>query len=335
MKLAVSTFAVLALIAAVGQAAPLETKNVAANTKWVVHIDVDAIRDSLVVKKAFQTCPVLKSEAGKHFDMIRDKIGIDLRKDLHGITLYGPDTDKTHAVAIVFSTANQQLLLDKVEHETDHGVTKYLDVDIHSWTPKHDRHSYGGQSHAAAGAFYKPDVLVFAANVAGVAKAIDVLDGKSPGITDAKSLLGGRPPAGSTLVVRSYAIPASPKSPILKEIDSFRIALGESGGKSFYRASAVMKSPEAATQVKAVNDGLKALGALRFSGDADVMKLVDALETTVSGKDLRVRWDASADDVWKVLEKVGKKAAEHFLQHGGKGTAPPSASDSTEHGDGT
>jgi hypothetical protein len=328
MKLVVSTIAALALFAAVGQAAPLDTKNVAANAKWVVHVDVDAIRDSHVVQKAFKTCPVLKDHAGQHFDMIRDKIGIDLRKDLHGMTLYGPDTDKTHAVAIVFSTVNQHLLLEKAEHATDHKVTKHGDIDIHSWTQKQ-----GGKSRPAAGAFYKSDVLVFAASVEGVAAAIDVLEGKSPGISDAKSALGGRPPAGATLVVRSTAIPAETKCAILKQVESFRVAMGESAGESFYRASAVMKSAEAAVQVKAINDGLKALGALRFAGDADVMKLVDGLKTTVNDKIVRVRWDASAEDVWKVVEKIGKKAAEHFQQHGG--TGKPNGSDSADHGDGT
>jgi len=52
-------------------------------------------------KKAFETCPLLKNESGKHFDKIRETMGVDLRKDLHGITVYGLDTDKTHGVAIV------------------------------------------------------------------------------------------------------------------------------------------------------------------------------------------------------------------------------------------
>ena len=159
MKLVVSIFAVLAVFAGVGQAAPLETKNVAADAKWVVHVDVDAVRDSLIVKKAFETCPMLK-DSGKHFDMIRDKAGVDLRKDLHGITVYGPDTDRTHAVAIVFSTVNEKLLLDKAQHATDHKVTKHGEIEIHSWTQKR-----GEKTHAAAGAFYKADVLVFAASV--------------------------------------------------------------------------------------------------------------------------------------------------------------------------
>ena len=219
MKLFASTFAALALFAAVGQAAPLESKNVAADAKWVVHVDVDAVRDSHVVQKAFETCPFLKDDSGKHFDMIRDKMGVDLRKDLHGITLYGRDTDKTHAVAIVFATVNQKLLLDKAEKATDHKVTKHGEIDIHSWTQKH-----GEKTHPAAGAFYKPDVLVFAASAEGVAAAIDVLDGKSAGITDpiaawpaaslpARAWWSGRSPSGRRRNAPSSSRPSRSASP--------------------------------------------------------------------------------------------------------------------------
>ncbi|MGO9111412.1 MAG: hypothetical protein ACLP9L_19470 [Thermoguttaceae bacterium] len=327
MRVFASMFAALALFAAIGQAAPLNTKNVAADARWVVHIDVDALRDSKVVQKAFKTCPLLKDSC-KHFDLIRDKIGVDLRKDLHGITVYGRDTEKTHAVAIVFSTVNQQLLLDKAEHAAGHTVTKHGEIDMHFWMQKH-----GETPHPAAGAFYKPDVLVFAASVEGVAAAIDVLDGKSPGITDPKSPLGGRPPVGSSFVARAFAIPSETRCLILKQTESFRIALGESDGKSFYHSSLEMKSSEAATQVKAIVDGFKAIGTLRFAGDADVMKLIDGLITTVNGKSLRTRWDVSADDVWTVAEKIGKKAAEHFKKGDAKGK--PNAPDSPDHGDGT
>jgi hypothetical protein len=317
MKLLVSTFAALVVFTATAQAAPLETKNVAANATWVVHVDVDAIRDSQIVQKAFATCPMLK-ESGKHFDMIRDKAGVDLRKDLHGITVYGPDAEKTHAVAIVFSTVNQKLLLEKAEHAADHKVTKHGAIDIHSWTHKHHE-----KTETAAGAFYKPDVLVFAATPQGVAAAIDVLDGKSAGIADGKSALGGKPPAGASFVARASAIPAKVNCAVLKQTQSLRIALGESKGKSFYHANLVMKTADDATQVKAMADGLKAVGELRFANEADVKKLVDALQTTVSGKTLKVRWEASADDVWNVVEKAAKKAAEHFKNKKGGDKSKP------------
>ena len=165
--------------------------------------------------------------------------------------------------------------------------------------------------------FYKPEVLVFASGVEGVAKAIDVLDGKSPGITDSKSPLGLRVKPGTTFLARAIAIRSETHCPVLKEAESFRVALGEHDGKSFYRATLVMKSPEAASQVKAINDGFLALGSMKFAGDADVMKLIEGLKSSVKENTVRIRWDASADDVWTVVEKLAKKAAEH-MKKGGK-----------------
>ena len=79
-----------------------------------------------------------------------------------------------------------------------------------------------------------------------------------------------------------------------------------------------MKSPEAATQVKAINDGFKAIGTLRFGNDPDVKKLIDGLQSTVQDKTVRIGWEASANDVWTVVEKAAKKAAEHFKRGAGK-----------------
>lgn len=311
MKYLVSSFAfsALALIVAVagysrsGSAAPFQSKNIAADAKWVIHVDVDAIRGDYIVKKAFETCPMLKN-AGMCFDMIRDKIGIDLRKDLHGVTLYGPDADKKHAVAIVFATVNKKPLIEMAQKAPDHMLTKRDGIEIHSWTAKHH-----GKSEPGAGAFYKDEAIVFAANVDGVVKAIDVLSGKSEGASN--PLLAGHV-RGATLIIRAADIPDNIPCPILKQVKSFRFAMGEYEGKSFARKRIVMKTPEAAQQVKAVNDGFKALASLFFADDADVKKLVEASTCTVRGSTVIVRWEAPVEQVWNAIQKLSKKVEAHI-----------------------
>jgi hypothetical protein len=315
MRFSASTFAVATLLAAMAQAAPFDAKDVSANAKWVAHIDVDAVRDSSLVQKAFDTCDILKNQSGMVFDKIDTEVGIDLRTDLHGITLYGTDTVKGHGVAIVFTKVNHEPLLEKAKNAPDHKVTRHGGVEIHSWTHKEGSkiHSYG--DHTLAGAFYKADVIVLASSVELVGHAIDVLSGKSPGITDAKSPLGGHVYPGSTVLVRAIAMPDAPECPVIKDIESFRIAMGETDGKSFFRESVVVKKPEVAKQMKTVAEGFKAMGALSCGDDADVMKLVNGVQVTVKGNTLSVHWDAPADDVWTVVEKVAKKVEERI--HGG------------------
>ena len=298
MKYVVAPLAALVLmVAAAAQAAPFQSKDIAADSKWVIHVDVDAIRDNYIVKKAFETCPQLK-DAGKHFDKIREKIGIDLRKDLHGITLYGPDADHKHAVAIVYAAVDQKLLLEKAEKASDHKVRKHGDVEIHSWSMKH-----GSKSDTAAGAFYKNDALVFAANAEGVGKAIDVMDGSAKGITELGSPLGGRAIPGATVIIRAFDFPSDEHCAILKQAKSIRVAMGENNGKSFYRVRMIMKNSESAEQIKTIADGFKAMASLRFSGEADMMKMVNGLKATVTDGTLNVRWEAPVEDVWAAARK--------------------------------
>ena len=274
-------------LAAIGRAEPVELKQVAADAKWLVHVNVDAMRASIVVQKAYQKCMEMHKEAGQHFDKIQKELGLDLRKDLHGVTAYGKDLDKHHGVLIVHAGVNQKLLLEKAQKAPDHKVAKYGSHEIHSWTHKH-----GKQSHAAFGTFFKANVLVFAGSEAGIHGALDVLDGKSPGITDEKSPLAGHLSPGAILIARASAVCPQTKCPILKQADSVRISLGESQGKSFYHARLTMKSTEAADQVKAVVEGFRAMVGFAHGSDAEAMKLINALKVTTKEKTVHIAWSA-------------------------------------------
>jgi hypothetical protein len=299
-------------LAALGRAEPVELKQVAADAKWLVHVDVDAMRASIVVQKAYCKCMEVHKDAQKHFDKVQETLGLDLKKDLHGITVYGKDLDKHHGVLIVHADVNQKLLLEKAQKAPDHKVAKCGSYEIHSWTQKH-----GKESRTVYGTFFKPNVLVFAGCASAIHAALDVLDGKSPGITDQKSPLAGRLPPGATLIIRASAIGPQIKCPILKEADSFRVTLGENQGESFYRARLTMKSSEAADQVKAVVEGFRAMVGLARGSDAETMKLVNALKVTTQDKAVRIAWSAPAEEVWTAIEKASKEIrAKLAKKHG-------------------
>ncbi len=299
-------------LAAIGRAEPLELKQVAADAKWLIHVNVDAMRASIVVQKAYHKCMEMHKDAQKHFNKVQETLGLDLKKDLHGITVYGKDLDKHHGVLIVHADVNQKLLLEKAQKAPDHKVAKYGSYEVHSWTHKH-----GKESHTAYGVFFKPNVLVFAGCSSLIHGALDVLDGKSPGITDEKSPLAGRLPPGATLIVRASAIGSQIKCPILKEADSLRVTLGENQGESFYRARLTMKSTEAADQLKAVVEGFKAMVGLTHGSDAAAMKLVNAIKVTTQDKAVRIAWSAPAEEVWMAIEKAAKEMrAKWAKKHG-------------------
>jgi hypothetical protein len=289
------------------QAEPLELKQVAADAKWVMHVDVDALWTATLVQKAYHKCMEMHKDAEKKMDMMCRMMGMDPRKDFHGVTIYGKDTNKEHGVMIVHANVNQNLLLQMAAMAPNHKATSYGSYELHSWTHK----GWKKESHTMTGVFYKPNIMVFAGCGEAVKAALDVLDGKSAGITGKESPLAGRTLPGSIFVARASAIDPKTRCPVLKQAESFRVALGENKGESFYRARLVMKSTEAVDQVKAITEGFKALVTLQHGSDAQAMKLIGGLKVAGEGTKLSIRWSASADDVWTAIEKAAKKWAEH------------------------
>ena len=325
MRVFVTAVAALLAMATIGHAEPLDLKKVAADAKWVMHVDVDAMRHSVVIDKAYKKCMEMHKEAAEHMDKLPGMIGMDPRKDLHGITVYGKDLDKRKGVLILHADVNQKLLKEKAAKAPDHKVAKCGDYEVHSWTMKCHK---GTQT--VNGAFFKPNVMVFGSSQEAVEAALAVLAGKSPDITGGGSPLARRALPGSMFIARAVTVDPKTRCPILKQADLYRIALGENDGKSFYRAQLNMKSTEAVAQVKAITEGFRAMLSLSKGTDANILKLIDGLKVADKGKTLTISWSAKTDDVWAAIEKAAQKMSEHkwkggghpMMQGGGKGGCP-------------
>ena len=299
-RVAILVAAMLAAVAAPLAAAPLDLGAVSAEAKWLMHFDMQAARDSVVVQRAWERMLKMHPHAGGMMDMVSRMTGMDPRQDLRDATAYGLDTDKRNGVLIVRAKANREFLTRMVEKAADHKTMKHGDYTLHAWTHKRGRHS-----GPVVGAFHKDDVMVFARTEAAVANALDVLDGRKPAVKG-DAPLAGRVRPGSIVVARATAVDPDTKCPVLKQGKGFRVALGEHEGKSFYRARLEMASPAAAEDVVNVVKGFTALASLRWGGEADAMKLVDGVKTVVTGDTCAISWDADAAEVWKVVERAAE-----------------------------
>jgi len=307
-------------LVASAKAAPLDVKQVPAGATWVVHVDVDAIRASTVVQKAYAQCREKHKDAvEKALAKVREHAGLDLEKDLHGITLFGPKLGEHKGAMIVWATVDQKVISERVKKAPDFKVTAYGPYQVASWTHKGKM----GQ-HPAAGAFWKSEATVLSDSPECVQLALDVLDGKKPAL-EAKGLLA-HPPAGATVVAHATGIadaklPA--KCPVPKQIESVGLVMGESEGQSFLRVRVVTKTPEVAGQIKAIVEGGKALAQLRHLGDAAATKIIDQLKVSVSDKTVTVGFKAPAADVWDHIQKVIKEIKAMHGHHAKKPAGKP------------
>lgn len=310
----VLTIGALAITVALGgstQAAPLELKQVAADAKWLAHLDVDALRQSTVVQHAWQAALARHPDAEAKLAFVRGVLGMDLTKDIHGLTCYGQHLGKPQGVLIIAGQFDPNHLAALATLLPGSTRSDYRDYHLASWTCE-----CHGHSQPAAAVLRSKDQLVIAGSVADLQAALDVLDGKAAGLTGESSLAGNIPP-GTSFVLRVQGIKDADfpcHIPVLKHLESLRLVSGEHEGKSFVRSRYVMTDPATVALALEVVEGRKAEAELLLPDELG-RKLVAALRPKVDGSTITLLWSAPADEVWEELQKIEKMIAKHRARH--------------------
>lgn len=294
-------------------AEPLKPENVAADAKWVAHFDGDAARSSPVMKKFCEEC--LKDWPGSHewTTELREKWDINLYKDLHGITLYGPKVARHPHVAIVHITLNKEALLKKLEKLCAE-TTKHGAHTIYTWT----MHKEWKHARPISVALYKPDTLVVASNVELAKSALDVLDGKTPSLAGKKSPLTTDIPGGTILFARATDLEKAEhvgKFPVFKLLRQFSYAEGQRDGQWFGQFQVTTESPQVAEKVKEAWQGHVAAFWLFFHDQPGVLKLLDKLQFKVDGSTVHGTFEAPAAQVAEQMPAFCKAFKEHWKRH--------------------
>jgi hypothetical protein len=292
----------LLLLSAVRCAAsPPDFTQIPAEARWLVHIDVDAVRPSaaarVILKAAAEQWKILPSQLEK----LNRQSGMDLRKDLHSLTVYGGRLPERKAVLVMRADWPQQTFRQKLSLAENHSVTQDRPYEIHCW-----RRNNSGEMLPVAGAMWKAGTFVFAPTAADVKSSLEVLDGKRHSLSGSNSKLAAEVPAGTIMTVRLIGVGDSlpVESPLLKQSDQIDMVCGENEGEWFVRARLAAKSPAAARDAKHVADGLLALARLKQSGDTASLALLDRVQLKVDGQNLVLDFRAAAGDVVQCTEKA-------------------------------
>jgi hypothetical protein len=304
-------------VAATATAGPLDLKQVSAGAKWMVHFDVDAMRQSTLVQRAYDKCvnafPNAEARLRETTDLV-EHLGMDLTRDLHGLTAYGMKVGQLDGVFLVDANVDQKMLLEKADQAPDHKVTPHGAYQIHSWIDAQGKK----HEHPMSGAFYKPSVLVFAPTVELVAAALDVLDGKSPALAGKPSPLAAAPPAGTMFLIRAVGLADAKlpwKSPLVTQSEVFGITVGEQDAKVLAEGKLATKSKETAEQVKSIVDGARSMAELQHGNDADAAKVIKMFKVSMADKTVKVEFSGPVDEIWVVAEKAAEEIVKHHKKH--------------------
>jgi len=296
---AILIIATLIAAAAVSSAsaAPLDRGEVDAEAAWMVHLDVDALRDSQSVNRWIR--PWLQSPAVRaKIDELDEQIGFDPTTDLHGVTLYGNKLIPNRGVVIMHGQADAERLHAFLREQPDYRTREYDGRELLSWTSRHR-----GQPHTVHASEASPGRMLFSRDKDDLTTALKVLAGQRPSLADTGPHPSKSPP-GTMLTIRMRKLSQSRlglKSPLFRLSETISFILGEHQGEAFIRGRIEARSGEHVDEFRDVAKGLLALARLLRADDDDLLQLLDEVQIHTADTAVEMHWSGQMEDVAKVV----------------------------------
>lgn len=264
-------------------AAPLQRTDVPGEPAWVLHLDCDNLRSTAIGQ--FILTEMEKPEAKAKLAAFQSIFNFDLRKQLHGLTLYSTGKSPQDGVLLVQADFDAERLLTLAKAAREYQSTEYKGHTIHNWIDD-NRKAKAGVKPRVYATIHGGRVVIFGQQEPRVAQALDVLDRAAPNLASSGQFpqLGA---SGSTDFMQGAArkldLPESdPNTAMLRLAKSGRVNVGEAQGQLKATLQLDAKDSEVAGQMAAVGQGLLALMRLQQNNPGSV-KLAEALNLRQEG----------------------------------------------------
>ena len=287
-----------------GWSAPLDRRHLPQDTTWVMHLDMEALRDSALAE-TLRDQWLTHDKVRKHLDHVRKETGIDPSEDILGATIFDSKFKKHHGVAMIHvrNADGQKLLARLNEKEPENRMVEFGPHKIYLWTKDH--HHGGKAKYTVCGTLYEDQLMIFSRDLLQVLAVLDVLDGKKAGLP-ADSSLGAETSTGTILLMRGKGLEKVDhklRCPVLKESKWFEVEIGARDGRLFTNMLVDTNDAEVAINAKGVMEGFRALANLRHK-DEGLQNLLSGLKVSASGTQITAEWSAEESATLKAMESL-------------------------------
>ena len=266
-----------------------------------------------LVQKLKDKCPVHKQWQAKMEELAK-KLGVNPMEDILGATLYSNRYGEKVGVCLVYvkKLDREKMVSLLKEKHPDHKTSKYGSHTLYMWTAKHH-----GKKMDLTGTFASDKLVVIGADAEQVQAALDVLDGKKPGLTEDAPLLKDIA-KNALMACRAIDVPETfrktTRCPVLKNCKAATAIWTETSGQIAGKYEFTADSEETAKNFKAIVDGLKAMGQLRFGDIPAVKKVMDGLKCSAEGDSFTATFTAATADIESAVKAVMESKKEHGSQ---------------------
>ncbi len=290
-------------------AAPLKRADVTTNPAWLLHLDCDALRPTIIGQHVLSETG--KPEAKAKLAAFQTIFHFDLRTQLHGVTVYSESPSPEDGVLVVYADFDSARLVTLAQAAKDYQSSDHGSVVIHSWIDEKKTSKDGIKPRTYAA--IKGNRVIFGQREDAVARALTVISGSSANLASTKNFseLGV---SGSTsfieAAVRKMKLPDSdPNAAILKMSQSLQLELGESQKKLNARLTLVADSGEVATNVLSIVQGLVSLAKMQ-NDKPESVKVANAISLAQEGDRVMANLVLPAGEAVEIMKAdAARKAA--------------------------
>lgn len=311
-----ASFGVLTVLAGTAVAGPLDRRTVPADSRWVVHVDVEAVAASKVGAAVRDKNPEKHAEGLRK---LREELHLDPFKDILGVTIFGKTENEDDAVIVLTGTeAVEQAVLGQMAGNPDVAKITEQGYTIVTWKEGDESH----HAHVRNGPVQGQRVLVIANGLDALVDAVRSIDGKSPTLASPNAgPLDPKPSPGSFVYVDVPEVgkfiagevgekqAGNPNDPaaLISKIGGMRIDIGESAENIFITADLATDTAQTASDMMQSVMGLMAMARLVSGEDEQLREAVQLLQTvrvSTAASTLKLRADLPMAKVVKLIEEA-------------------------------
>ncbi len=299
--------AVLVLAAGAAQGGPLNRRVVAADARWVLHVDVEAIAASSCWRLLDERKADLRRARLDELRKLEAELGVDPLELVRGVTLYGPSAEDP--VAIVEAGPKLDAVIEQLREKLDGYEVREMEGGVlHSWV-KADEEQYAFVAMTREG----ERTVVLAKERPRLDAAVDVVLGRAGHLSDTEIL--GDPGVGSFIYLsvadfEALKLPGQ-AAQVVHSARAVTIEVGERSGELFGSAQVTSASEEDAANITAIVQGGLAAVRMVAAREPDArcaLDIVKPLKLDRSGATISARWAMEAGRFVDLLVSLSEDA---------------------------
>jgi hypothetical protein len=309
-KILAQTMALGCLLAAgSAQSSPLQRADVPAEPVWIVNIDCDALRPTALGQ--FILAELEKPEAQGKLAAFQAIANVDLRRQVHGVTLYATSDAPQDGVLLLYAEFDSERLITLAKGANDYQATNHNQHVIHSWVDGH-RLSKSGVGSRTYAATYAGRVIIFGQREATLAAALDVLDSSAPNLAGSRAFAQLGTSDGTFIQAAARKMNLASEDPgaaIFRLSKMMQLQVREANQKVTATLSLATSDEEVAKQITSIGQGLVALMKLQTT-KPEAAKLADAVAISQDSAGVVATLAIPSNDLIELLKNVSAKKAE-------------------------